>query len=193
MGTGRGSSAASRGGSRAPEARRGRRPRAKRTLPRARVRALPRQLSRRRGAAGGRYPGSSDPADTARRLARFEARGVTLYVDLTHPADCLELIATAYSDRVPGGYAYSIVDFGTTTIPRHYPDSRRRRRRSRRRRGRVRPLLGRDRPDRHRRRVLARASRVRRRRSDRAHRRAPAGLVRRLRRFSPDVVPACDG
>jgi Swiss Army Knife protein, DSP-PTPase phosphatase domain len=68
------------------------------------------------GLLAGRYPGSSDPADTARRLARFEAHGVTLYVDLTHPADCLEPY-----DRLLGQgarrVAHPIVDFGTTTIP----------------------------------------------------------------------------
>jgi protein-tyrosine phosphatase len=64
----------------------------------------------------GEYPGSSDPAEAARRLARFERHGVTLYVDLTHPADCLEPY-----DRLLGNGArrvvHPIVDLGTTTIP----------------------------------------------------------------------------
>ena len=64
----------------------------------------------------GEYPGASDPVIAARRLATFCEHGVTLYVDLTHPADCLEpydrLIAPPAA-RI----AHPIVDLGTTTIP----------------------------------------------------------------------------
>ena len=68
------------------------------------------------GLLAGEYPGSSDPAEAARRLARFEGHGVALYVDLTHPADGLEPY-----DRLLGRgvrrVSHPIVDLGTTTIP----------------------------------------------------------------------------
>jgi hypothetical protein len=64
----------------------------------------------------GEYPGAPDPYEAARRLALFGDHGVTLYVDLTHPADCLEpyeRLIGASATRV----AHPIVDLGTTTIP----------------------------------------------------------------------------
>ena len=42
------------------------------------------------GLLAGAYPGSHDPAEAARRLRAFHEHGVTLFVDLTHPADSLE-------------------------------------------------------------------------------------------------------
>ena len=68
------------------------------------------------GLLAGRYPGASDPAEAARRLTLFAEHGVTLYVDLTHPADCLE----PYERRIgphAARIAHPIVDLGTTTIP----------------------------------------------------------------------------
>lgn len=68
------------------------------------------------GLLAGQYPGSSDPDEAARRLLAFARHGITLFVDLTHPADPLEPYA-----RLLGGDAtrmsHPIVDFGTTTIP----------------------------------------------------------------------------
>ena len=68
------------------------------------------------GLLAGKYPGASDPDETARRLALFDDHGVSIYVDLTHPADCLEpyerLIGAARR-RI----AHPIVDLGTPTIP----------------------------------------------------------------------------
>jgi hypothetical protein len=64
----------------------------------------------------GEYPGATDAAEASRRLALFGRHGVTLYVDLTHPADCLE----PYERLIgPGAtrVAHPIVDLGTTTIP----------------------------------------------------------------------------
>ncbi len=68
------------------------------------------------GLLAGRYPGASDPDEAARRLALFGEHGVTLYVDLTHPADCLapyERLIGPSATRV----AHPIVDLETTTIP----------------------------------------------------------------------------
>ena len=68
------------------------------------------------GLLAGRYPGASDPDETARRLALFDDHGVSIYVDLTHPADCLE----PYERLIRPGrrrIAHPIVDLGTTTIP----------------------------------------------------------------------------
>jgi protein-tyrosine phosphatase len=64
----------------------------------------------------GEYPGSPDAAEAARRLALFGEHGVTLFVDLTHPADCLEPYERLLG---PGAtrLAHPIVDLGTTTIP----------------------------------------------------------------------------
>jgi hypothetical protein len=64
----------------------------------------------------GKYPGSPDVDEAARRLRRFQGHGVTLYVDLTHPADSLP----PYADLVvPGARrsAQAIVDMGVPTIP----------------------------------------------------------------------------
>ena len=68
------------------------------------------------GLLAGKYPGASDPDETARRLALFDDHGVSIYVDLTHPADCLE----PYERLIRPGrrrIAHPIVDLGTTTIP----------------------------------------------------------------------------
>lgn len=64
----------------------------------------------------GAYPGAHDVGDAKRRLSAFARHEVTVFVDLTHPADLLEpydrwLGTTAR--RIP----HPIVDFGTTTIP----------------------------------------------------------------------------
>jgi protein-tyrosine phosphatase len=68
------------------------------------------------GFLAGEYPGSADPEEAERRLRSFTVHGVTLFVDLTHPADGLDPY-----DRLLGKDArrvsYPIVDFGTTTIP----------------------------------------------------------------------------
>lgn len=68
------------------------------------------------GFLAGEYPGSSDPDRATRRLRSFAELGVSVYVDLTHPADLLEPY-----DRLIGPNArrlpHPIVDMGTTTIP----------------------------------------------------------------------------
>lgn len=64
----------------------------------------------------GEYPGSSDPERAVRRLRSFAELGVTVFVDLTHPADPVapyERLITAVARRV----SHPIVDMGTTTIP----------------------------------------------------------------------------
>ena len=69
------------------------------------------------GFLAGEYPGSTDPDEAARRLLAFARRGVTLFVDLTHPADPLE----PYERHLGDGalrVSHPIVDFGTPTIPR---------------------------------------------------------------------------
>jgi len=68
------------------------------------------------GLLAGEYPGSDDPAEAVRRLRAFHERGVTLYVDLTHPGDPLEpyerlLAPPARRSGQP------IVDMGVPTIP----------------------------------------------------------------------------
>jgi hypothetical protein len=68
------------------------------------------------GLLAGAYPGSLDPADTRRRLQAFSDHGVSIFLDLTHPADPLEpyeLWLGPGTRRV----AHPIVDMGTTTIP----------------------------------------------------------------------------
>ena len=48
------------------------------------------------GLLAGAYPGSHDPAGARRRLRAFHEHGITLFVDLTHPADwgtVLKLVA----------------------------------------------------------------------------------------------------
>lgn len=64
----------------------------------------------------GAYPGSEDLEEAARRLSRFEERGVTLYVDLTHPADSLAAYAPLLGPNARRS-AQAIVDLGLTTIP----------------------------------------------------------------------------
>jgi Dual specificity phosphatase, catalytic domain len=67
------------------------------------------------GLLAGEYPGADDPEAAARRIARFEAHGITTFIDLTHPGDSLEPYERLLRDsrRV----AHPIVDMGTTTIP----------------------------------------------------------------------------
>jgi hypothetical protein len=68
------------------------------------------------GLLAGRYPGSADPDEAARRLRAFARHGVTVFVDLTHPADPLE----PYEPLLAEGarrVSHPIGDFGTTTIP----------------------------------------------------------------------------
>jgi hypothetical protein len=64
----------------------------------------------------GEYPGSANAEEAARRLRAFSDHDVTLFVDLTHPADGLEPY-----DRLLEGtarrVAHPIVDMGTTTVP----------------------------------------------------------------------------
>jgi predicted protein tyrosine phosphatase len=68
------------------------------------------------GLLAGEYPGALDAAVAERRLRAFADHDVTVFVDLTHPADGLD----AY-DRLLGAtarrIAHPIVDMGTTTIP----------------------------------------------------------------------------
>jgi protein-tyrosine phosphatase len=64
----------------------------------------------------GEYPGSSDPEEAARRLRTFARHGVTVFVDLTHPADPLEPYVRHLHDGARR-VSHPIVDFGTTTIP----------------------------------------------------------------------------
>jgi hypothetical protein len=68
------------------------------------------------GFLAGEYPGSGDLEEAARRLRAFSDHGVTVFIDLTHPADGLE----PYDGLLSGGaqrVAHPIVDMGTTTIP----------------------------------------------------------------------------
>ena len=68
------------------------------------------------GLLAGEYPGSSDPAVAARRLRAFAHYGITLFVDLTHPADPLEPYA-GLLDAGARRTSHAIVDLGTPTIP----------------------------------------------------------------------------
>jgi hypothetical protein len=68
------------------------------------------------GLLAGPYPGASDPNEAERRLARLDEHGVTLYLDLTHPADCLTPYARLLGP-VATRIAHPIGDLGTTTIP----------------------------------------------------------------------------
>jgi protein-tyrosine phosphatase len=65
--------------------------------------------------AGG-YPGSTDPDEATRRLRAFARHGVSVFVDLTHPADLLEPYEAHLGDDARR-VSHPIVDFGTTTIP----------------------------------------------------------------------------
>jgi len=69
------------------------------------------------GFLAGPYPGAEDPETTSRRLRSFARHGVTLFVDLTHPADPLEPYEHLL-ERGAARVAHPIVDLGTTTIPR---------------------------------------------------------------------------
>jgi protein-tyrosine phosphatase len=68
------------------------------------------------GFLAGEYPGAWGAADTERRLRAFASHDVTLFVDLTHPADGLEpydRLLEPPTRRI----AHPIPDMGTTTIP----------------------------------------------------------------------------
>jgi hypothetical protein len=68
------------------------------------------------GLLAGEYPGAPDRTDATCRLRAFADHGVTVFVDLTHPADGLEpydLLLAPPAWRV----GHAIVDMGTTTIP----------------------------------------------------------------------------
>ena len=64
----------------------------------------------------GPYPGALDPAEAMRRLRAFSRHGVTLFVDLTHPADPLEPYEL-WLDPGARRVSHPIVDMGTTTVP----------------------------------------------------------------------------
>jgi len=68
------------------------------------------------GLLAGEYPGSSDPEEAARRLRAFARCGISLFVDLTHPADLLEPYDRLLDDGARR-VSHPIVDLGTTTIP----------------------------------------------------------------------------
>lgn len=62
----------------------------------------------------GEYPGATDAVSSASRIRAIEARGVTHFVDLTHPDDGLE----PYEALLAAGVrrlARPIVDFGTVS------------------------------------------------------------------------------
>ena len=68
------------------------------------------------GLLAGEYPGAADSGAAGRRLRAFAESGITIFVDLTHPADVLasyEHLLAADSRRI----AHPIVDLGTTTVP----------------------------------------------------------------------------
>jgi polymorphic toxin system DSP-PTPase phosphatase-like protein len=68
------------------------------------------------GLLAGEYPGSLDAVAAERRLRAFAVHDVTVFVDLTHPADGLDpydRLLGATGRRIP----HPIVDMGTTTIP----------------------------------------------------------------------------
>ena len=67
------------------------------------------------GLLAGAYPGPPD-ADAADRRPRTSDRDVTVFVDLTHPADGLEPYDRLLGDGARR-IAHPIVDMGTTTIP----------------------------------------------------------------------------
>ena len=68
------------------------------------------------GLLAGEYPGALDRADAARRLRAFADRGVTVFVDLTHPADGLEPYEGLLAPPARR-LGHAIMDMGTTTIP----------------------------------------------------------------------------
>ena len=68
------------------------------------------------GLLAGEYPGGVDPEAAERRLRAFAESGITVFVDLTHPADAL----APYEHLLPAGgrrIAHPITDLGTTTVP----------------------------------------------------------------------------
>jgi hypothetical protein len=68
------------------------------------------------GFLAGEYPGSFDPVEAMRRLRSFARHDITLFVDLTHPADVIEPYER-WLDPSARRISHSIVDMGTTTIP----------------------------------------------------------------------------
>jgi Dual specificity phosphatase, catalytic domain len=68
------------------------------------------------GFLAGEYPGSTDVEEAARRLEAFSDRDVTLFVDLTHPADGLEPYDWLLGETARR-VAHPIVDMGTPTVP----------------------------------------------------------------------------
>ncbi len=64
----------------------------------------------------GAYPGARDPSQAADRLASIHDHGITLFVDLTHPADVLEPYERLLGSAA-GRVSHPIVDLGTPTIP----------------------------------------------------------------------------
>jgi protein-tyrosine phosphatase len=68
------------------------------------------------GLLAGEYPGSWDGGAALRRLRAFADCDVSVFVDLTHPADGLEpyeMLLEPTARRL----AHPIVDMGTTTVP----------------------------------------------------------------------------
>lgn len=65
----------------------------------------------------GEYPGALEDWDARRRIASFEEHGVSLFVDLTHPADGL----APYGDHLVRARRLHapIPDMGVTTIARY--------------------------------------------------------------------------
>jgi hypothetical protein len=68
------------------------------------------------GLLAGPYPGSLDAAEAMRRMRAFTRHGVTLFVDLTHPADPLEPYERWLAPTTRR-VSHPIVDMGTTTVP----------------------------------------------------------------------------
>jgi hypothetical protein len=68
------------------------------------------------GLLAGAYPGSLDPAEAMRRVRQLARHGVTVFLDLTHPADPLESYERWLGPR-ERRLSHPIVDMGTTTIP----------------------------------------------------------------------------
>ena len=144
------------------------------------------------GFLAGEYPGSADLDEATRRLRAFARHGVDLVprpdasrrpARAVRPTPRRRCEARRSPDRRPRD----------DDDPAHGQDPRRRGQRDRPGPHGVRPLLGRDRADRHRRGLLADAPRARRRGPDREDRGAPSRRVRRARAVSPDVRAACDG
>lgn len=65
----------------------------------------------------GEYPGATDAERARERVDLFESHGVTLFLDLTHPADGLE----PYERHLRRARRHAVVipDLGVTTRPRY--------------------------------------------------------------------------